>query len=109
MRQVGILAAAGIYALDYHIERLAEDHANALRLADQLGSISKVIVDANQVETNMVFMKIPEGSSEPLCKYLSQRGIMLNGGGSTIRIVTHLDVDADAVDHLAFEIKNFFG
>ena len=109
MRQVGILAAACIYALDYHIERLAEDHANALRLVDQLGRISKVFVDADQVETNMVFMKIPEGSSESLCKYLSQRGIMLNGGGSTIRIVTHLDVDSHAVDQLAFEIKNFFG
>ena len=110
MRQVGILAAAGLYALDHHIERLAEDHANALRLADQLNCIDKVEVKKDLVETNMVFMKLPDGSAEPLRKYLSsERGILLGDGERTIRLVTHLDVDVDAVDQLAIEIKNFFG
>ena len=109
MRQVGILAAAGLYALDHHIERLAVDHANALRLADQLNCIDKVEVKKDLVETNMVFMTLPDGSAEPLRKYLSERGILLGGGERTIRLVTHLDIDADAVDQLAIEINDFFG
>ncbi len=109
MRQVGIIAAAGLHALDYHIQRLAVDHTNALRLADQLNRIGKVEVNEGQVETNMVFMKLPDGSAEPLRKYLSERGILLGGGERNIRLVTHLDIDADAVDQLAIEINNFFG
>ncbi len=109
MRQVGILAAAGLYALDHHIERLAVDHTNALRLADQLNRIDKVEVKEDLVETNMVFMKLPDGSAKPLRKYLAERGILLGGGEPTIRLVTHLDIDVDAVDKLAIEIRNFFG
>ena len=108
MRQVGILAAAGIYALDHHIERLAEDHANALRLADQLGRISQVTIKLDQIETNMVFMRLPDGSAGPLRKYLSERGIILGGGEPIIRLVTHLDIGVGAVDQLATEINNFF-
>ena len=108
MRQVGILAAAGIYALDHHIERLAEDHANALRLADQLGRISQVMIKLDEIETNMVFMRLPEGSVSPLRKYLSERGIILGGGEPTIRLVTHLDIGVGADDKLATEINNFF-
>ena len=108
MRQVGILAAAGIYALDHHIERLAEDHANALRLADQLGRIGQVTIKLDEIETNMVFMRLPEGSAGPLRKYLSERGIVLGGGEPTIRLVTHLDIGVGAVDQLATEINNFF-
>ena len=109
MRQVGILAAAGLYALDHNVERLAVDHTNALRLADQLNSINKVEVKKDLVETNMVFMKLPDGSAEPLRKYLSERGILLGDGKRTIRLVTHLDIDVDAVDQVAIEINNFFG
>ena len=108
MRQVGILAAAGIYALDHHIERLAEDHANALRLADQLGRISQVTIKLDEIETNMVFMGLPEGSAGPLRNYLNERGIILGGGETTIRLVTHLDIGVGAVDQLATEINNFF-
>ena len=108
MRQVGILAAAGIYALDHHIERLAEDHANALRLADQLGRISQVMIKLDEIETNMVFMRLPEGSAGPLRKYLCERGIILGGGERTIRLVTHLDIGVGAIDQLATEINDFF-
>ena len=108
MRQVGILAAAGIYALDNHIERLAEDHANALRLADQLGRISQVTIKLDEIETNMVFMRLPKGSAGPLRNYLSERGIILGSGEPTVRLVTHLDVGVGEVDQLANEINNFF-
>ena len=57
----------------------------------------------------MVFMTLPLGSTEPLRKYLSERGILLGGGERTIRLVTHLDIDVDAVDQLVIEINNFFG
>ena len=109
MRQAGILAAAGLYALDHHIERLASDHTNASRLADQLNRIYNIEVKKDLVETNMVFMTVPEGSAEPLRKHLGERGILLGGGERTIRLVTHLDIDVDAVDQLVVEINNFFG
>lgn len=108
MRQAGIIAAAGLYALDHHVERLAEDHFSAMRLADRLSRISQLAVNPDHVETNMVFMKPPAGSADPLRKYLLERGIILGGGKSTIRLVTHLDVNVDAVDKLATEITNFF-
>ena len=94
--------------LDHHIERLAEDHANALRLADQLGRISQVTIKLDEIETNMVFMRLPKGSAGPLRNYLSERGIILGSGEPTIRLVTHLDIGVGAVDQLATEINNFF-
>ena len=63
MRQIGILAAAGIYALDHHVERLAEDHANAVRLAARLSELPQVTIDPDSVETNMVFAGFPEGAA----------------------------------------------
>ena len=54
-------------------------------------------------------MNLPDGSADPLRKYLSERGILLGGGERTIRLVTHLDIDGDAVDQLAIETNNFFG
>ena len=65
MRQVGILAAAGIHALDHHIDRLADDHAMARRLADQLNGIGPITVDAGLVETNMLFMTVPRRGGRP--------------------------------------------
>ena len=108
MRQAGILAAAGIYALDHHIDRLADDHEMARRLADQLGRISQVTINLDQIETNMVFMGLPDGSAGPLRNYLSERGIILGGGESIIRLVTHLDIGDGAVNQLATEVTNFF-
>ena len=56
----------------------------------------------------MVFMRLPEGSADPLRRYLGERGIILGGGEHTIRLVTHLDIGVGAVDQLATEINNFF-
>jgi threonine aldolase len=108
MRQVGILAAAGLYALEHHIDRLADDHVAALRLADQLGRIAKVSVNADLVETNMVFMQLPEGAADPLRAHLAGRGILLGGGDRIIRIVTHLDIDVSAIDQFTAELADFF-
>ena len=108
MRQVGILAAAGIYALDHHIERLAEDHANALRLAERLSDIPQIVVDPDEVETNMVFAGLPEGAAAPLQTHLRDRGILINRDEPRIRLVTHLDCRADEIDLFVEEVQGFF-
>ena len=108
MRQIGVLAAAGIYALDHHIDRLADDHANALRLAEGLQTIPQLDVSPDEVQTNMVFVGVPEGSSVALQAHLLERGILINRDEPTIRLVTHLDNGADEVDLFVAEMKGFF-
>jgi len=108
MRQIGILAAAGIYALDHHVDRLAEDHDNAIRLAERLASISQVTVDPGKVETNMVFAALPDGAAAPLQTYLRDRGMLINRGEPQIRLVTHLDCGADEIDLFVEEVQAFF-
>lgn len=108
MRQIGVLAAAGIYALDHHIDRLADDHANALRLAEGLQTIPQLDVSPDEVQTNMVFVGVPEGSSVALQAHLLERGILINRDEPTIRLVTHLDSGADEVDLFVAEMKGFF-
>jgi threonine aldolase len=100
MRQAGIIAAAGVYALRHHVERLAEDHANARRLADGLAALPGVVVDPTTVETNIVFWDLDSGvSAETVVARLLERGVRMGAmGPRTIRAVTHLDVDADAID-----------
>jgi threonine aldolase len=94
MRQVGILAAAGLYALDHNVERLAEDHANAERLAKGL---AKAGLKVEGPHTNMVFASIPAESVAGLKQHLEQNGIVALVGPK-LRLVTHLDVDAAAID-----------
>ncbi|MDA9930523.1 low-specificity L-threonine aldolase [Alphaproteobacteria bacterium] len=108
MRQAGVLAAAGIYALDHNIERLADDHANAIRLGERLGEVKDLAVDLNKIQSNMVFVGLPEGASTPLQKHLLDRGILINGGGQKIRLVTHLDCGIDEIDLFVDEVKAFF-
>ena len=96
MRQVGILAAAGIHALENHIDRLAEDHDNARSLAEGLAQIQGLKVDP--VQTNMVFVDCPDGQAADLSKRLENQGIKIGGyTGGKLRLVTHLDVSADDI------------
>jgi threonine aldolase len=101
MRQSGILAAAALYALDHHRERLIEDHDNARRLAGGLAEIPGIRVDLNSVQTNMVFFDLEPslGVSAPdLCRRLDGVGVkVLPNGPRRIRAVCHLDVDADMI------------
>jgi len=94
MRQAGILAAAGIVALDQHVDRLADDHANARTLAEGLSSIPGIECDPALVQTNMVFPKLVEGDPEALVAVLADRGVVVRPG-RTMRLVLHLDVHAD--------------
>jgi threonine aldolase len=94
MRQAGILAAAGLYALEHNVERLADDHANAERLAKGL---AKAGLKVEGPHTNMVFASIPAESVAGLKQHLEQNGIVALVGPK-LRLVTHLDVDAAAID-----------
>ncbi len=106
MRQVGILAAAGLHALEHHVDRLAEDHANAKRLAAGLAPIAGLGVDAPQ--TNMVFARVPSERCAALQSTLREHGIVALVGPRT-RLVTHLDVDAAGVDRAIAAFRAFFG
>lgn len=107
MRQAGILAAAGIVALKQHVERLAEDHANAQRLAEGLAGIPVLKIDPSSVQTNMVFCAIADDDMGPLKLHLKTNGILI-GSGNPLRLVTHLDVSADDVDKVIAAFGDYF-
>lgn len=96
-RQAGHLAAAGLYALQHHVERLTEDHARAARLADGLSAIRGIEVLAQH--TNMVFIRVPEARVASLATHLADCGIRVAAGrGPRWRLVTHLDIDEAAIE-----------
>jgi threonine aldolase len=103
MRQSGIIAAAGIYALENQVERLAEDHANAARLAEGLADFGEA-----EVATNMVFVRFPEECREGLAEQLGERGIQVLSG-ERMRLVTHLDVSAEDVETVIAVVAQCFG
>ena len=95
MRQVGLIAAAGKHAIENHIDRLAEDHQNAERLAEGLATIDGLTVDAQN--TNMVFVNASQ-STDGLEQRLLDRGVITRWSGRSSRMVLHLDVTAHDVD-----------
>jgi threonine aldolase len=100
MRQAGVLAAAGLHALDHHLGRLPEDHANARRLAEGLGALPGASLPF-PVETNLVFVAFAGRSAAELAPRLAKEGVLANPEGSRpdlLRLVTHLDVSREDVD-----------
>src|SRR6266545_3432141 len=100
MRQAGIIAAGGIYALHHHVARLAEDHAHARRLAEGLARLPGITLDPATVETNLVFFDLTGAIDAPTAvERLLARGVRMGAlGPRTIRAVTHLDVTAAGID-----------
>jgi threonine aldolase len=100
MRQVGILAAAGLHALDHHVARLADDHARARRLAETVADGLPGAVDPASVETNIVVIEVPDASAViARCRAVD---VLVGSLDPThLRVVTHLDVDDDQVDEAA--------
>lgn len=103
MRQAGIMAAACLHALDHHVERLAEDHDNARRLAEGLAELPGVALDLASVETNIVMFDVPDAVR--FAEEMESRGILVGamaehgmGSSQQVRAVTHLDVDRAGVD-----------
>jgi len=111
MRQVGYLAAAGIYALDHHVERLAEDHAHAKRLAEAISEFKSFKIDPNNVQTNIIYFDIIEGGmdSKIVVSKLKDKGVLvLPGSDRSIRAVTHLGVDKDDIEEVISIMKKLF-
>jgi threonine aldolase len=100
MRQAGIIAAGGVYALRHHVKRMADDHANARRLASGLAALPGVSLDAASIETNIVFFDVPASpGAAAVVERLQTRGVRMGAmGPHTIRAVTHLDVSAEQIE-----------
>jgi threonine aldolase len=102
MRQAGMLAAAATYALDHHVQRLADDHALAQRLADGLRGIKGLALEEPQ--TNIVFADVAKDKAQSLIDALKAHGVLVTGL-YRLRFVTHLDVDAAGVDRAIAAVK----
>jgi threonine aldolase len=108
MRQAGVIAAAASYALDHHVERLAEDHALAKRLAHGLEGLPGLKIEAP--DTNILFVDLTGDAREKsneLLAHLKQQGVLATGL-YRLRFVTHLDVDAEGIDRAIAAIRSFF-
>jgi len=103
LRQAGIVAASAIYALEHHVERLAEDHENARRLAEGIAKIDGLSIRPADVETNLVFFDVDprRGYAAQLSAALARRGVRINPAGPyRLRACTHLDVSRDDVEQV---------
>jgi threonine aldolase len=97
MRQAGIVAAAGLYALDHHVERLATDHEHARLLAEGLSQLDRAEIDPGTVQTNIVIFDVHDAPA--LVRALERRGVLAGAlGARRVRLVTHLDLDRAAID-----------
>jgi len=111
MRQVGILAAAALYALDHNIERLKEDHAKARYLAGELNQTKGLRVEMEEVQTNMVIAETePSGKTQAeVLEILKSNGVLMTSERrSAIRAVTHLDVSMEQVRRAAAIVRSLF-
>jgi threonine aldolase len=107
MRQAGVLAAAGLVALEESPERLYEDHKNARRLSEGLAELDGIQIDPEQVVTNIVLFDI-SGTNLPadgICARLGEKGVLASGFGSSIRMVTHYDVSRADIEIALNELK----
>ena len=107
MRQAGMLAAAGLYALQNNVRRLKEDHENARLLAQELATVPQVKVDDAGARTNMVFINVEAVQARRMNTYLAERNILVGGYGA-MRLVTHLDVEQADIHRFVREVGSFF-
>lgn len=108
MRQAGIVAAGGLYALKNNISRLAEDHENALFLAKGFEEIPEIEVLPHSGETNMVFIKLRKKNPQDLSDFLKTRGILMRADKNPLRIVIHLNLNRADMRTLLDGVKDFF-
>jgi threonine aldolase len=108
MRQAGVIAAAGIYALEHNIDRLADDHANAKLLAKGLAEVSRGHLTIESPQTNIVWAAYTPAIGDPLATYLQANGILVSGTYGRQRWVTHLDVTTDDVERAVGVVESYF-
>ncbi len=99
MRQVGVIAAAALVALDEMVDRLPEDHVNARILADGMAQIPGIVIDPSLVQTNMLFFTVDGIDGEAFRAQLRERGVLFSGGPVRFRMVTHYGIERDDVDY----------
>ena len=101
MRQAGIIAAAGVYALDNMVDRLAEDHENAQRLAKGLAAIPGLDIDPERVQTNLLFCHVADSDAAELASRINAKGIQFYDIGPELgwRFVTRYGISADDIDY----------
>lgn len=107
MRQAGIIAAAGIVALEQHVDRLAEDHANARALAEALARVEGLAVDPAAVQTNMLYVSLPNGDTPSFQAHMREHGILVSAD-NPIRMVTHLNFREDDIPAVVTAAEAFF-
>src|SRR5438876_11823795 len=107
MRQAGVLAAAGLIALEESPQGLAEDHANAKRLAEGLAELPGVKIDPEKIVTNIVIFDVTETgqTADAICAQLKDRSVLASGFGSSIRMVTHCDVAREDIEKALRELR----
>jgi threonine aldolase len=109
MRQAGVLAAAGIYALEHNVERISEDHTHAKRIAERLAEVSWASVDPTSVETNIIYFDTPNHPAQQVASALKKRGVLCSPFASnSIRMVTHIGIskeDTDTVSSIIRDLK----
>lgn len=108
MRQAGVLAACGLYALEHNVERLAEDHARAKRLAEGLAGFPGLKVRHEPGQTNMLFVSPREEEQEGLIAHLAGEGIVFANQRPAIRLVTHLDIGDEDVERIIAAVGDYF-
>ncbi|MBT4525903.1 MAG: low-specificity L-threonine aldolase [Deltaproteobacteria bacterium] len=107
MRQAGVLAAAGIIALEENVSHLAEDHEKAIQLANGLKTIDEIEVDDMTRQTNMCFIRIAKEDAETLPAFMKENNI-LSYSGTHIRLALHLDVDPEDIGYVVKVIKQYY-
>ncbi len=112
MRQAGVLAAAGLVALDSMVERLADDHANARRLAQGLANVDGLSLDADSIQSNIVIFDVDQaiGSAADLAAALDREGVLVSSPGpNSIRMVTHRHISSEDVDDALGRVSRAVG
>jgi len=107
MRQAGILAAAGIYALKHNVDRLKEDHDNAKRIAEALNSVDWAVIDPDSVWTNIVYFGTGSNAASQVTGQLKKRGVLCSAfNADTIRMVTHLGIDSRDTEEICAILRD---
>ncbi|MBL0545155.1 low-specificity L-threonine aldolase [Aeromonas jandaei] len=108
MRQAGMLAQAGLFALEQHVVRLADDHRRAKRLAEGLAALPGIELDLSLVQSNMVFLRLAKGEPAQLLAFMKERGILFSGYGE-LRLVTHLQINDDDIEEVIDAFTEYLG
>ena len=108
MRQAGMLAQAGLFALEQHVARLADDHRRAKRLAEGLAALPGIELDLSLVQSNMVFLRLAKEEPAQLLAFMKERGILFSGYGE-LRLVTHLQINDDDIEEVIDAFTEYLG